>query len=102
MTIDIPYILKFFYVHDKWLATFMGTVLCTFFSSAQVGSIIASVLSLVAVSLDRSFAILFPMKTVMTKNVVRFVIAVVWLGALAFSLPLMVASKIKQFNGADF
>ena len=102
MTIDIPYILKFFYVHEKWFGTFMGTVLCKFFSSAQVGSIIASVLSLVAISLDRSFAILFPMKTVMTKNVVRFVIAVVWLGALAFSLPVMVASKTKQFNGTDF
>ena len=102
MTIDIPYILKFFYVDYKWFGTFMGTVLCKFFSSAQVGSIIASVLSLVAISLDRSFAILFPMKTVMTKNVVRFAIAVVWLGALAFSLPVMVASKTKQFNGTDF
>lgn len=102
MTIDIPYILKFFYVHDKWFGTFMGTVLCKFFHSAQVGSLTASVFSLVAISLDRSFAILFPMKTVMTKNVVRFAIAVVWLGALAFSLPVMVASKTKQFNGTDF
>ena len=102
MTIDIPYILKFFYVDYKWFGTFMGTVLCKFFSSAQVGSIIASVLSLVAISLDRSFGILFPMKTVMTKNVVRFAIAVVWLGALAFSLPLMVASKTVQLKGTDF
>ena len=102
MAIDIPYILKFFYVDVKWFGTFMGTVLCKFFSSAQVGSIIASVLSLVAISLDRSFAILFPMKTVMTKNVVRFAIAVVWLGALAFSLPLMVASKTAQLKGTDF
>ena len=102
MAIDIPYILKFFYVHEKWFGTFMGTVLCKFFHSAQVGSLIASVFSLVAISLDRSFAILFPMKTVMTKNVVRFAIAVVWLGALAFSLPVMVASKTKQFNGTDF
>ena len=102
MTIDIPYILKFFHVGYKWFGTFMGTVLCKFFSSAQVGSLIASVFSLVAISLDRSFAILFPMKTVMTKNVVRFAIAVVWLGALAFSLPLMVASKTKQLKGTDY
>ena len=102
MTIDIPYILKFFYVDHKWFGTFMGTVLCKFFHSAQVGSLIASVFSLVAISLDRSFAILFPMKTVMTKNVVRFAIATVWLGALAFSLPLMVASKIVHFEGTDF
>ena len=102
MTIDIPYILKFFYVRDKWFGTFMGTVLCKFFHSAQVGSLIASVFSLVAISLDRSFAILFPMKTVMTRNVVRFAIAMVWLGALAFSLPVMVASKTAQLEGTDF
>ena len=41
MTIDIPYILKFFYVGHKWFGTFMGTVLCKFFHSAQVGSLIA-------------------------------------------------------------
>ncbi|CAH3175500.1 unnamed protein product [Porites lobata] len=102
MTIDIPYILKFFYVGDKWFGTFMGTVLCKFFHSAQVGSLIASVFSLVAISLDRSFAILFPMKTVMTRNVVRFAIAMVWLGALAFSLPVMVASKTAQLEGTNF
>ena len=102
MTIDIPYILKYFYVDLKWFGTFMGTVLCKFFGSALVGSIIASVFSLVAISLDRSFAILFPMKTVMTKNVVRFAIAIVWLAALAFSLPLMVASKIVHLEGTDF
>ena len=67
-----------------------------------MGSLIASVFSLVAISLDRSFAILFPMKTVMTKNVVRFAIATVWLGALAFSLLLMVASKIVHIEGTDF
>ena len=102
MTIDIPYILKFFHVGYKWFGTFMGTVLCKFFSSAQVGSLIASVFSLVAISLDRSFAILFPMKTVMTRNVVRFAIAMVWLGALAFSLPVMVASKTAQLEGTNF
>ena len=69
MTIDIPYMLKHFYVDHKWFGTFMGTVLCKFFTSAQVGSLTASVFSLVSISLDRSFAILFPMKTVMTKNV---------------------------------
>ena len=102
MAITIPYMLKFFYVADKWFGTFVGTVLCKFFHSAQGVSVAASVFSLVAISLDRSFAILFPMKKVMTKKVVRFAIAMVWLGALAFSLPLMVASKIVHFEGTDF
>ena len=96
MTIDIPYILKWFYVYDMWFGTFMGTALCKFFHSAQVWSLAASVFSLVAISLDRSFAILLPMKTIMTRNVVRFTIAMVWLCALAISLPLMIVSKTVQ------
>ena len=79
MTIDIPYILKWVYVWDSWFGTFMGTVLCKFFHSAQVGSLAASVFSLVAISLDRSFAILFPMRAIMTQNVVRLVIAMIGL-----------------------
>ncbi|KAJ7351020.1 Somatostatin receptor type 5 [Desmophyllum pertusum] len=57
---------------DKWFGTFMGSVLCKFFHSAQVGSLAASVFSLVAISLDRSFAILFPMRKIMTRTWWRF------------------------------
>ena len=98
MTIDIPYILKWVYVWDSWFGTFMGTVLCKFFHSAQVGSLAASVFSLVAISLDRSFGILFPMKMIMTQNVVRFAIAMIWLGALALTIPLMVATTTNILN----
>lgn len=84
MSIDLPYILKFFFIWSGWFGTFMGAALCKFFHSAQVGSLIASVFSLVAVSLDRSFAILYPLETIMTTKVVGFAIAIIWLGALAF------------------
>ena len=102
MTISIPYMLKFFYVGFKWFGTFMGIVLCKLFSSARVVSLTASGFSLVAISLDRSFAILFPMKKVMTKTVVRFGIAMIWLGTLVLSLPVMVACKTAKFEGTDF
>ncbi|KAL9963516.1 hypothetical protein ACROYT_G027028 [Oculina patagonica] len=102
MVIDIPYILKWVYVWDHWFGTFMGTVLCKCFHSAQVGSLAASVFSLVAISLDRSFAILFPMKTIMTRNVVRFAIIMTWLGALALTVPLMVATKNIEMEGMNY
>ena len=101
MTIDIPYILKWVYVWNRWFGTFMGTSLCKFFHAAQVGSLAASMFSLVAISLDRSFAILLPMKKIMTRNVVRFAIAMAWLGALALMLPLMIATKNVQLEGED-
>ena len=102
MTIDIPYILKWVYVWNKWFGTFMGTVLCKFFHAAQVGSLASSVFSLVAISLDRSFAIVFPMRTIMTRNVVRFAIAMTWLGALALTIPLMIAVKNTELPGMYF
>ena len=101
MTIDIPYILKWFYVMSNWFGTFVGTVLCKFFHAAQVGSLAASVFSLVVISLDRSFAILFPMKKIMTRNVMRFALAITWLGALALMLPVMIATKNVQLEGGD-
>ncbi|KAJ7351017.1 Somatostatin receptor type 5 [Desmophyllum pertusum] len=102
MTIDIPYILKWLYVWNKWFGTFMGSVLCKFFHSAQVGSLAASVFSLVAISLDRSFAILFPMRKIMTRNVVRFAISMIWLCTLALTVPLMIAVKNTQQKGTEF
>ena len=101
MTIDIPYILKWVYVLSSWFGTFMGTVLCKFLHAAQVGSLAASVFSLVAISLGRSFAILFPTKKVITRNVVRFAIAMTWLGALALMLPVMIATKNIQLEGGE-
>ena len=101
MTIDIPYILKWVFVWDKWFGTFMGTVLCKFFHAAQVGSLAASVFSLVAISLDRSFAILFPLQKIMTRNVVRFAVAMTWLGALALMVPLMIATKNIELEGSE-
>ena len=101
MTIDITYILKWVYVSSSWFGTFMGTVLCKFFHAAQVGFFAAPVFSLVGISLDCSFAILFPIKKIMTRTVVRFAIAMTWLGALALMLPLMIASKNIQLEGGD-
>lgn len=101
MTIDIPYTIKWFFVLNKWFGTVMGDVLCKFFHSAMVGSMVASVLSLVAISLDRSFAILFPMRTIMTRNVVRFAITMIWLCTLGFMVPAMMASKNRRVEGTD-
>ena len=94
MAIDLLYIVKWLFVYDKWFGTFVGSALCKFFHGAQNMSVVASVFSLVAISLDRALAILLPMKTIFTRNVVRLCIALSWLGALAFALPLMIATSV--------
>ena len=101
MAVDLPYILKWAFLYDQWFGTFMGDALCKFFHSAQAGSVACSVFSLLAISLDRSFAILFPMKTIMTRKVVRGVILLTWLGALALMLPIMIVVRTQQQQGTD-
>lgn len=94
MTIDIPYVVKWLFVYDTWFGTFAGSALCKFFHSAQSASVACSVFSLVAISFDRAFAILFPMKTIFTRKVVRTCIALTWLGALGFATPIMIATSV--------
>ena len=101
MAIDLPYITKWLFVHDRWFGTFAGSALCKIFHSAQAASVACSVLSLVAISFDRSLAILYPMRTIFTPNVTRAAVAFTWLGALAFAIPLMVGTSVYEDVNGD-
>ena len=93
MTIDIPYMLKWFYVLSKWLGKFMSTVLRKLLHCSLVGSL--AVFSLVVISLDCNFAILFPMKRCAFRyrhDVVR---------CTDVMLSIMIATKNKQWEGKD-
>lgn len=94
ITIDIPYVIKWLFVGDTWFSGGFGSFLCKFFHSAQAGSIACSIFTLVCVSLDRSLAIIFPMRVILTKKAVKVLIAIVWLLTLAFIVPLFAATVV--------
>lgn len=96
ITLDIPYVIKWLYVYDSWFGGWFGSFLCRFFHSAQAGSIACSIFTLVCVSMDRSLAILFPMKTILTMKIVKVLIAMIWLLTLVFLVPIFAATAIKQ------
>ena len=93
MTFNLPYVLKWLYALDDWFGTIIGKVLCYFCHAAPAISIAASVFTLVAISFDRSFHILFPLKRIFTSKVIKAVIVITWLSAMGLCVPLFIITK---------
>ena len=71
-----------------------GAVLCPVVSYVQAVVVFLSAFTLVAISLDRYRAIMFPLKPRMTTGQVAAVIAIIWMFSLAVPLPIAIMSKI--------
>ncbi|EDO36377.1 predicted protein [Nematostella vectensis] len=99
ITFDIPYVIKWFYITDTWFGGGFGDFLCKFCHSAQAGSVACSVFTLVCISLDRSFAIIFPMKVILTRKIVKFMILGIWAATIAFTTPIFLITKVHLKNG---
>lgn len=99
ITLDIPYLLKWMFISDSWFDGVFGKFLCQFCHSAQAGSIACSVFTLVCISLDRSLAILLPMKTILTTRIVKIMIAVIWVLTLSFLIPLFMVTSVYTKDG---
>ncbi|EDO46110.1 predicted protein, partial [Nematostella vectensis] len=97
LTIDIPFIVKWFFVHEKWFGgRWVGGFLCKAAMSAQPGSIAVSVFTLVFISLDRCCAILCPLKKAMKGSVLKISIIGIWLASVAFSAPVMIVTGVRE------
>jgi neuropeptide Y receptor len=71
-----------------------GAIMCPIVSYVQAVVVFLSAFTLVAISLDRYRAIMYPLKPRMTTNQVAMVIAVIWMFSLAVPLPIAIMSKI--------
>ncbi|ELT96089.1 hypothetical protein CAPTEDRAFT_195613 [Capitella teleta] len=73
-----------------------GAIMCPIVSYLQAVVVFLSAFTLVAISLDRYRAIMFPLKPRMTTNQVAMVIAVIWMLSLAVPLPIAIMSRIEE------
>lgn len=71
-----------------------GSVMCPFVFYMQAVSVFLSAFTLVAMSMDRYFAIIYPLRQKMTHKNAIFVIVVIWFFAIAVPLPTLVTSKL--------
>ncbi|GFU25088.1 RYamide receptor [Nephila pilipes] len=72
-----------------------GAVMCVLVSYAQVVSVFISAYTLIAISIDRYIAILYPLRPRMTKLQAKLIIFVIWVVALITPLPTAVLSKLE-------
>lgn len=73
-----------------------GTFLCGLVNYSQAVSVLVSAYTLVAISIDRYMAILWPLKPRISKRYALIMISVVWLFALLTALPIAIVSGLTQ------
>ena len=61
-------------------------------------SVFVSAYTLVAISVDRYMAIMWPLRPRMSKRVAKVIIGFVWLVALGTALPILLVSNLSQPN----
>ena len=91
----IVYLVKFFYYQFDWFGGVMGQVTCRLAISLQALSVVSSVYSILAISVDRCCAIFFPLKKVFNKTYIKRLILVIWAIAVAFAIPQFMVATVK-------
>lgn len=81
----IPIVFISDYLISDWP---FGTFMCKFTSFAQSVFVVCTVYTLIAMSVDRYIAIIHPLKPKLTRKQCRFLIGLMWLFAILFSLPI--------------
>ncbi|XP_068743057.1 growth hormone secretagogue receptor type 1-like [Montipora capricornis] len=84
---------------DEWFPGDVGVVICKFLPFLQQVCAYCSVLSLLAISLDRYFAICLPLKRIMSKKLSTVIIFLTWLIPVVASAPMFVANNVVEEEG---
>ena len=85
-------------IKDYWP---FGTVMCPIVSYAQVAVVFVSAFTLVAISLDRYIAIIYPLNPRMTTRQATMIILSIWIMALSVPLPVAILSRTIVINGSS-
>ncbi|XP_067619288.1 RYamide receptor isoform X2 [Eurosta solidaginis] len=89
----VPFSFVSIFILNHWP---FGTVLCNLVNYSQAVSVLVSAYTLVAISIDRYMAIMWPLRPRITKRHASLAIAGVWAIALASALPILIVSKLSQ------
>ncbi|XP_026755695.2 RYamide receptor-like [Galleria mellonella] len=73
-----------------------GAVMCKVVNYSQAVSVLVSAYTLLAISIDRYMAIMRPLRPRLGKAAAKFVVAVVWGGALATAAPIPIVSQVQR------
>lgn len=74
-----------------------GETMCPIVSFIQVVAVFMSSFTLVAISMDRYFAIVHPLRPKMTKRQAFIAISVIWLLSFVIPLPTAITARVHQY-----
>ena len=61
-------------------------------------SVLVSTASLLVTALDRFFLVFYPLKRIITIRIARFLIGVIWIFAIVFTVPLFKMTTFVEFK----
>lgn len=80
----------------------VGYILCKSVSFLYETAVIVSILTIVAISMDRFFAVIWPLKLIISKRTGKVIILLIWSVALASRLPIPIAIRLVKSNDNYF
>lgn len=97
--VTMPATVKFIYAGQNLLVGgFLAQVICKLVSFLQSSSVSISTLSLTLIALDRFFAIITPLKTVITKRLIRILIIIIWFLSFTLNSPVLYTHTVRFDN----
>ena len=99
----IPRVVTILSLGYKWLVHGLaGLIFCHMVSSLVEITVIVSVLTIVAISVDRFLAVTFPLRSFVTAKICAFAISAAWLIAISVKIPSLFASDLVEFQGKTY
>ena len=80
----------------------MGAFMCSFTHICIYISVASSILTLTSISLDRFFAVLYPLKQCITIDKLPFLLIAIWIVSFAFASPMIFAQGLTTENNKTY
>ena len=99
----IPRVVTILSLGYQWLVHGLaGLIFCHIASSLVEITVIVSVLTIVAISMERFLAVTSPLREFVTTKICAFVISAAWLIAISVKIPTLFASSLAEFQGKTY
>ena len=95
----LPRVITILLFGYRWLLSDLpGMIFCRMLPFLVEISTIVSVLAIVAITLDRSLAVKFPLRASITTRTCVFVILVIWVIAISVQTPTLLATDLDEYQ----
>lgn len=99
----IPRVITILLFGYKWLLRDLtGLIFCRMLPFLIEISIIVSVLTIVAITVDRFLAVKFPLRAFVTTKICVFVIFAMWVIAISVEIPTLLATDFDEYQGETY